>query len=164
MDAAQWWNTQGVLGPRGPAVYGRGLPKTHFFAQARVVLSVATRRSVEVFDPPLSWTLWRLSANTEQALERAVQEWLDDLPPWKPFFQALQECDGQDLLGWLTGLDLIGPQTVAEAEQLRRSADGRAVLLPGIRDEDANTVALLAAGFFRGERGKLAVPYARTEA
>ena len=29
MDAAGWWNTQGVLGARGAAVYKRGLPRTH---------------------------------------------------------------------------------------------------------------------------------------
>jgi hypothetical protein len=32
MDAARWWNTQGVLGPRGLSVLKRGFPKTHCFA------------------------------------------------------------------------------------------------------------------------------------
>jgi hypothetical protein len=163
MDAAGWWNTKGVLGARGPAVYSRGFPKTHFFTQARVALTVATRRSAEVFDPPGAITLWRLSAETEQALDRAAQGWLDEASAWAPFFGALQTCEGTDLLGWLKGLDLITDDVVKEAQGLRRSAEGRAVPLPGVRQEDDRTLALLAAGFFRGEKGNLAVPYARTE-
>lgn len=37
MDRAGWWNTPGVLGARGAAVYKRGLPETHFLARVRVV-------------------------------------------------------------------------------------------------------------------------------
>jgi len=44
MDAARWWNTQGVLGPRGVSVLRRGFPKTHCFAQARIVFEVARSR------------------------------------------------------------------------------------------------------------------------
>jgi hypothetical protein len=45
MDAARWWNTQGVLGPRGVSVLRRGFPKTHCFAQARIVFETAKPRS-----------------------------------------------------------------------------------------------------------------------
>ena len=37
MDAARWWNTQGMLGRRGAVVLKRGFPSTHHFAQARIV-------------------------------------------------------------------------------------------------------------------------------
>jgi len=51
MDAARWWNTQGLLGRRGAVVIKRGFPSTHFFAQARIVFTVARSRSHELFDP-----------------------------------------------------------------------------------------------------------------
>ena len=161
IDAAGWWNTTGVLGPRGPAVYSRGLPKTHFFAQVRIAVTVAGWRSAEIFDPPQSITLWRLSPHTEQALELAVGSWLDQAQEWMPFFESIQLCDGGDLLEWLKSLGLADDELATEAQALRRSAEGRAVPLPGGPQEDDHTVALLAAGFSRGEKGALAVPYAR---
>ncbi len=51
-------------------------------------------------------------------------------------------------------------QEVDVVESFGRSAEGRAVPLPGLypgRDDD---VALLALGFACGEAGALAVPYA----
>ena len=65
MDAARWWNTQGVLGPRGVSVLKRGFPKTHCFAQARIVFEVARSRCHELFDPPGCITLWSLPAAIE---------------------------------------------------------------------------------------------------
>ena len=47
--------------------------------------------------------------------------------------------------------------------KLRRSAEGRAVPLPGVHTVTDALINQLAAGFSRGEPGKLAVPYARTE-
>ena len=41
MDGAKWWNTKGQLGRLGAAALRRGFPRTHRFAQARAVLSVA---------------------------------------------------------------------------------------------------------------------------
>ena len=163
MDAARWWNTQGVLGARGEMVYRRGLAKTHFFAQVRVVITVAARRSAEVYRHRRGEiTLWELSAEHEQALERAVPEWQERASEWNPFFRAIQACDGTDLLGWLEALGLIDGDVATEARTLRRSAEGRAVLLPGSRPEADPTIRLLAAAFFRGEPGRLAVPRART--
>ena len=45
--------------------------------------------------------------------------------------------------------------------KLRRSAEGRAVPLPGLFSGTDADVALLALGFARGEPAALAVPYAR---
>ena len=44
MDRSRWWNTQGMLGRHGALVLERGFPRTHFFAQARVVFAVARAR------------------------------------------------------------------------------------------------------------------------
>jgi hypothetical protein len=41
MDLARWWNSNGQLGPQGASVLRRGLPRTHYFAQARSVCMVA---------------------------------------------------------------------------------------------------------------------------
>ena len=163
MDAARWWNTREVLGARGETVYRRGFPNTHFFAQSRVAITVAARRSAEVYrHRPGEITLWQLSAGHEQSLDRAVRDWLDRDAEWDVFFRAIQACDGTDLLGWLAALDLVDDNVAAEVKRLRRALGGRAVLLPGVRRATDPTVCLLAAAFSRGEPGRLAVPYART--
>ena len=54
----------------------------------------------------------------------------------------------------LKGLELITGDTVSEARGWAQ----------GVREEEEGTLALLAAGFFRGGKGGLAVPYARTDA
>lgn len=162
MDAARWWNTRGVLGARGETVYRRGLPNTHFFAQARVATTVAARRSADVYRHRQGEiTLWQLSAGYEQSLDRAVGEWLDRSAEWGLFFRAIQACDGTDLLAWLTALDLVDDVVAAEVKGFRRVPGRHAVLLPGARRETNSTVRLLAAAFSRGEPGRLAVPYAR---
>ena len=60
MDLAKWWNTKGQLGPLGTAALRRGFPRTHRFAQARSVFAVVAHRCTEIFERPLSVTLWRL--------------------------------------------------------------------------------------------------------
>jgi hypothetical protein len=49
MDLAKWWNTRGQLGRLGTATVRRGVPRTHYFAQARSVFSgrVGPQQSVE---------------------------------------------------------------------------------------------------------------------
>ena len=69
MDQARWWNTRGLLGHLGEMALKRGFPKTHFFAQARLVFTVAAHRCREVFDPPRSMTLWNLPAEVEDRFE-----------------------------------------------------------------------------------------------
>jgi hypothetical protein len=46
---------------------------------------------------------------------------------------------------------------------LRRSAEGRAVPLPGFFSGSNEDLSLLALAFARGEAGALAVPYMRRE-
>ena len=86
MDRAQWWNTRGQLGPLGAIALRRGLPRTHYFAQARSVFAVAAHRCAEVFDPPGSVTLWRLPSDIEEAFEARWEHWLDAASDWSPFF------------------------------------------------------------------------------
>src|SRR5688572_6245158 len=78
MDRAAWWNTNGMLGRFGAPAISRGLPRTHRFAQARVVFSVARARCEELFDAPGSFTLWRLPADVEDQFDDRWQAWLGE--------------------------------------------------------------------------------------
>src|ERR1700688_1965655 len=69
MDLAKWWNTRGQLGRHGTATLRRGFPRTHYFAQARAVFSVAADRCEEVFNPPGCVTLWRLPEELEEEFD-----------------------------------------------------------------------------------------------
>ena len=78
MDRAGWWNTNGMLGRYGAIALERGLPRTHRFAQARVVFAVARARCEELFDAPGSVTLWRLPAEVEDQFDEHWQAWLGE--------------------------------------------------------------------------------------
>lgn len=160
-DRMNWWNTKGVLGPMGKTVYARGFPRTAPFAQARVVFAVARARTQELWNPAGCATLWSLPPMVEDAFEDHWQQWTDDGEAWQPFFAAVASLGGGDLLEDLLALHVIDAATDRAARELRRSVDGRAVLLPGMPAIDDPTLALLGAGFFRGERGSPAIPYAR---
>ena len=161
MDSARWWNTGGVLGRKGKLLMSRGFPKTHRFAQARLVFEVARARSAERFPAvPGCITLWRLPAQLEDEFDARWATWLEDGNSWSDFFDDL-EAVPSDLLAMLRDRGLITPEQEAEVSRMRRSAEGRAVPLSGIREVDQATIALLAAGFARGELAKPAIPYAR---
>jgi hypothetical protein len=163
MDGARWWNTNGVLGRKGSLLMGRGFPKTHHFAQARLVFEVARARSAERFSAvPGCITLWNLPANIEEEFDAKWAEWLDDGASWSKFFDNLQQQDG-DLLAALRAHDLLDSDHDDQVSRMRRSAEGRSVPISGIRHIDDDTITLLAAGFSRGEANKLAIPYARVE-
>lgn len=162
MDLQGWWNTKGALGRLGRAVYQRGFPRTAPFAQARTVFAVARARTRELWNPTGCATLWNLPPEVEDAFDDQWQRWLDEPEAWAPVFEALQELRG-DLLVELQSLGVLTDAETQRARELKRSVDGRAVLLSGMRQIDDETLGLLAAGFFRGERGSPAVPYARLE-
>lgn len=164
MDAARWWNTQGLLGRRGAVVLKRGFPTTYRFAQARIVFEVARRRCHELFDPPACMTLWSLPAAIEDQFEERWQIWLDQADLWAPVFQTVAAQTGEDLLESLSALNLLSPAQREAAVRLRRSAEGRAAPVPGLHLPSDNIITLLAAGFARGEPGSPAIPYARLEA
>jgi hypothetical protein len=161
MDRAAWWNTNAMLGRHGTIVLERGLPRTHRFAQARLVFAVARTRCQELFDAPSSVTLWRLPAEVEDQFDERWQAWLADGQAWSPFFDDLEAYDQDDLLSAMRERDLISAVEAQAVEAMRRSAEGRAVQLSGERSLDDELITLLAAGFVKGDQGAPAIPYAR---
>lgn len=158
MDRCKWWNTQGQLSALGSSVLRRGFPRTHHFAQARAVFAVAAHRCQQIYDPPDSVTLWNLPAEIEDEFELRWEQWLDNAEGWAPFFKEI-ENSSDDLVHELQRLELVTRDQVERAENLRRSAEQRAVQVPGefqVKDHD---VTMLALAFSRGETGNLAVPY-----
>lgn len=162
MDLAKWWNTKGQLGRLGGVALRRGFPRTHHFARARSVFAVAGHRCAEIFDPPGSVTLWRLPEAIEEEFDARWEHWLDKASDWAPFFDQLEALRSTDLAATLQELELVSARDIEAYARLRRSAEGRAVPLPGLFSTD-DDVALLALGFARGEAGALAVPYARRD-
>ena len=163
MDNARWWNTQGMLGKYGRIALSRGFPKTHHFAQARVVFAVARSRCEELFNPPNSMTLWTLPAEVEDQFETRWQDWLDQADDWALFFKELEGLQTDDLLGAMQELKLLDTDQVETVKNLRRSAEGRAVLISGVHRPSGELLMMLAAGFSRGEAGQPAIPFAKLE-
>lgn len=162
MDLAKWWNTKGQLGRLGAAALRRGFPRTHRFAQARSVFAVAAQRCTEVFEPPGCVTLWRLPEAVEEAFDARWEHWLDHAGEWSAFFETLQTLPGTELIEVLRSLELVEPRALDAYSRLKRSAEGRAVPLPGVFSNTDADITLLAFGFARGEPSRLAVPYARS--
>jgi hypothetical protein len=161
MDIARWWNSSGQLGPQGASVLRRGLPRTHHFAQARSVFAVAAARCAQIFDPPGTVTLWRLTDPIEEQLETLWEGWLDDAKSWRPFFDRIAAIKATDLSACLTDLDLVTTDEVAAARSLKKSSDGRSMQMPGLFDGSRKSVVMLALSFGNGSPGNLVVPYAR---
>lgn len=168
MDAARWWDTgdtarrTALLGRAGSVLMSRGFPRTHRFAQARLVFEVARARCAEVFDPPGCITLWNLPPAIEDQFDARWARWLEDREAWTQFFASI-ESPPTDLLDTLKKFGLASDGDLEAVSKLRRSAEGRAVPLPGVHVVTDPLITQLAAGFSRGEPGKLAVPYARME-
>ena len=158
MDIGKWWNTKGQLGKLGKATLRRGFPRTHNFAQARSVFAVASHRCREIFQPPGCVTLWHLTELIEDEFDAHWEQFLDEAADWKPFFGELQIVAGSDLLETLCSLGLATNNDLERYSGLRRTAEGRAVQLPGLFSGSDDDIAL---GFARGEVGRLAVPYQR---
>ena len=163
MDLAKWWNTKGQLGRLGSTALRRGFPRSHRFAQARSVFAVAAHRCAEVFDPPGCVTLWNLPESVEEEFDARWEHWIDNASEWTSFFEKLETLSGSDLTSILSAFDVVSDRDLEASARLRRSAENRAVPLPGLFSGTDEDVALLALGFTRGEPGVLAVPYARRE-
>lgn len=161
MDNARWWNTQGQLGRMGATVLKRGFPRTYRFVQARSVFAAAAHRCAEVFNPPECVTLWNLPADIEEAFDEKWHDWLDTLEEWEPVFSQVEALQGSDLLEALKSLDLVTPDQEESVKRLKRSTEGRAVLIPSVFEPTDAHVAMLAGAFSRGEPGQPAIPYAR---
>ncbi len=169
MDGARWWNTgdtarrTGLLGRAGSVLMSRGFPRTHSFAQARLVFEVARARCLDHFDPPGSVTLWSLPPATEDQFDARWARWLEERSAWKEFFSSI-EAPRPDLLEQMKTLGLATEDDIKAVSRLRPSAEGRGVQLPVAHALTDRLLVALAAGFSLGETGKLAVPYARMEA
>lgn len=161
MDRAAWWNTRGMLGSHGAIALKRGLPRTHRFTQARVVFTVARSRCQELFDPPGCVTLWKLPAELEDQFDERWHTWIAKPDGWKDLFDQLAASPDADLLSELASGGLISSRELDAVHAMRRSAEGRAVQLPGEHPLDDGVLTLLAAGFAKGEQGAPAIPYAR---
>lgn len=161
MDLAKWWNTKGQLGRLGTMAVRRGFPRTHRFAQARSVFAVAANRCAEIFDPPDCVTLWRLPEQIEEAFDVRWEYWLDHANDWTDFFERLETITAGDLTETFRTFQLVDSRNIDALGRLRRSAEGRAVPVPGTFSGTTADVTLLALGFARAEHSALAVPYAR---
>jgi hypothetical protein len=158
MDLAKWWYTSGQLGPLGASVLRRGFPRTHHFAQARSVFAVASQRCREVYDAPRSVTLWNLPADLEDEFELAWERWIDHAARWSPFFEELHSCTS-DLELELLRFGLVTEAHTAAVGRLRRSAELRAVQLPGEFTGSDDDISMLALAFAKGDGGRLALPH-----
>ena len=163
MDVARWWNSKGVLGRHGSLLLKRGFPATHYFAQAKIVFSVARSRCQELFKLPGSMTLWDLPPQVEDAFEDRWHAWLDE-DRWTPLFDRLVFVRGGNLMDVMADLELLSHEQRDTVAKLRRSAARRAVPLPGTHVANDEAITLLAAGFSRGEVGSPVIPYAKLEA
>jgi hypothetical protein len=163
MDLAKWWNTKGQLGPIGASVLRRGFPRTFRFAAARSVFAVAAARCDEVFTPPKCVTLWNLPAEVEDQFDARWEHWIDHRGEWEPFFCQVEGLKATEVSEALAQFEIVHAGDLERFSRLKRSAEGKAVMLPGIFDGGNDDVALLALGFGRGEVGKLTVPYMQWE-
>ena len=159
MDCARWWNTQGILGRYGTLALSRGFPRTHLFAQAKIAFGVAAQRCKEIYSHPSAYTLWELSSDIEDRFQEKWLEWLDEADKWEPTFKSIEDIAGLGLLELLPQQGLMTPEQVENAKKLRRSAEGRSVLISSPESLNDDALTMLAAGFFRGETSKPAIPY-----
>lgn len=139
----------------------RGFPRTHYFAQTRSVCMVAAARCAQIFDPPGSVTLWRLTDAFEERFDVLWEGWLDDAGNWCPFFERVASLKSTDVTLSLRELGLVTDEEIAAGRTLKKSVDGRSIQMPKLFDGGRQTVAMLALGFAAGSLGNLVVPYAR---
>jgi len=159
MDNARWWNTKEQLGRVGAITLRRGFPRTHGFAQARAVFTVAAHRCAELFDPPRSLTLWKLPASLEDAFEARWSRWLEDSEAWRPFFTQVAELKSTDLAETLNAWGLVDAEALSESRRLKLSAGAAALQVPATGGLSDSLVTQLALGFSRGEPGAPVIPY-----
>ena len=161
MDCARWWNSQGQLGRPGAIVLRRGFPRTHYFVQAKSVQMVAAARCAEIFDPPGSVNLWRLTDDLEDRLDSIWEGWLDAAAPWQPFFERVADLKFNDVPSALKEFDLVTDAEIEAHAKIKKSSDGRSIQIPEKFEGRRRTVALLALSFSASVPGGLVVPHAQ---
>lgn len=161
MDLARWWNTNRQLGTTGASVLRRGFPRTHHFAQARSVITVAGHRCAQVFAPPDCVTLWWLTEDIEDTFDAKWEGWVDQAPAWRPFFEDAATISSPDLIGALRRFKLVMDDEVAALDAMKPAADGRAIMVPKPFPGGREVIAQLALGFSKAASGSMIVPYAK---
>ena len=164
MDLAKWWNTKGQLGRLGAAALRRGFPRTHHFAQARSVFAVAAHRCAEVFDPPgLRDALAPARGGRGGSSTRAGSTGSTTPASGPPSSSSSSRSQGTRPHRRPARLRARRrTATSTRTRKLRRSAEGRAVPLPGVFAGTDADVALLALGFARGEPARSPFPTRRS--
>jgi len=159
---AGWWNTTGLLGSVGVSALKRNFSYTHWFAQARAVIAVAGARSAEVFPLPKSCvSLWSFPPDVEVRLSEEWPHWIANETDWRPFFEKVSKLSRLSVAAALQEMGLAQNPDVQSVDSLKRSHEGKAVLVPTREPLDDTAVTRLALGFSHGEPGRLAVPYMR---
>lgn len=98
MDLARWWNAGKQLGAAGSSVLKRGFPRTHYFAQARSVMAIASHRCDELLSQNNAITLWRLPQTLEDRFESRWETRLDRHADWRSFFEAVAAIRTGDVI------------------------------------------------------------------
>lgn len=162
LGMAGWWGTNGVLGTIGKAALSRGFPATHSFGQSRIVFSVASTRCREVYSAPDSLTLWNLPPQVEEAIDSSWQAWCRDASAWTPFFERVASMKADDLCQELFQLGLIDDAVISAVGKLKIAAQAKSIEVVGVTGLDNHAIRLLAAGFSRGAKGALVVPFLKS--
>jgi hypothetical protein len=163
MDRSKWWNTKGLLSRVGELAISRGFPKSHVFARCRAAFAVASSRSEEVFNPPDSYTLWRLPVEIEDQLEDAWAGWLESSDEWKELLERIDAAGSNDLVAVLSSLELVSEKSAHRANGMRRADDLKSVPIKLSDETVIEAIELLAVAHGSSEPGKLAVPFIREE-
>jgi len=162
MDCAKWWNTQGVLGLYGAMALGRGFPRTHRFAQAKIAFAVAAQRCKEVFPHPNAYTLWDLPPYLEDLFKQKWHDWIGEVDIWEPVFQSLENISGLGLLDLLKKMELATPYHIENINNLKQPAEDHSIQIAGGGNVDDSLLVMLAAGFSFAETGNPVIPYIST--
>jgi len=159
MDGAKWWNTNGILGRYGALALQRGFPKTHYFAQAKIVFTVATQRCREVFPHPNAHTLWALPSDIEDQFDQKWHEWVDEADNWTPVFKEIENISGIGLPEMMLKINLATPNQLESIANFKPSSEGNSIKIDSDAPLNDHQLIMLAAGFSKGQNGKLIIPY-----
>lgn len=147
MDLGRWWNSGKQLAAAGASVLSRGLPRTHYFAQARCVTAIAEQRCIQLLGNDRAITLWRLPASIEEGIERCWEGWIDDAAAWTEFFTSVAALSEGDAANALKSLGLVDAAELKAAAGLKRSGDERGIAVAKSFSGSRRELALLALGF-----------------
>lgn len=160
MDRAQWWNTNGIMGPKGGVVLERGFPHTHPLVQARSAFSVARERCTSMFSAPKTITLWNLPAKLEDQFESHWSRWLSQSDQWEEFMLKAHEATSEGLSEALTSLGLVEDPHIESVSEVRTGKEGKSVSVLEADQVDGDVLKTLAAGFILGDTNDLVIPFA----